>query len=476
MTPPTTIGLFLLLTATAGAQTFDRLFHNRTLRVDYYHSGTKGQEFFALEQCHEEGEWAGSRHNLIDHLNRGEYQARVYDIASATLIFSCGYSTLFNEWQTTDEAAHGQWRTFHESVLLPMPKGKIQFTICRRDRQMNFREIFSCVIDPNAPTQVNRSRRVPQSRITALQQHGPADSKVDLVLLGDGYSAAEQEKFRRDARHFNDVLFATSPFKERRQDFNVWLIEVISEESGISKPGANVWKNNALGTAYDTFGSARYVLTTANKTLRDLAGQVPYDFINILVNDNRYGGGGIYRLYTTTYTISDQPGQEWQRDYVYVHEFGHSFAGLGDEYYSSQVSYNEFYAKNVEPWEPNITALLDKANLKWKAFVLPNTPLPTPWEKAEYDSLALARARLDRLAPDYYAKREPIFKRQEEILKKTQYAGKVGAFEGAGYEARGLYRPSADCRMFSLSLVDFDPVCRAAIEQVIDFYTKPAAP
>jgi hypothetical protein len=199
---------------------------------------------------------------------------------------------------------------------------------------------------------------------------------------------------------------------------------------------------------------------------------VPYDFINILVNDDRYGGGGIYQQYSTTFTIPDHPEQAWQRDYVYVHEFGHSFAGLGDEYYSSQVSYEEFYSKDVEPWEPNVTALLDKNDLKWKAFLEKDTPLPTPWEKAEYDSLANERAKLDRLAPDYYQKREPFIKKQDEILKRTKYAGKVGAFEGAGYEARGLYRPAADCRMFSLSLVDFDPVCRAALERVIDFYSK----
>jgi hypothetical protein len=302
--------------------------------------------------------------------------------------------------------------------------------------------------------------------------NGPAANKVDIVMLGDGYAAKDIEKFRKDAKHFNDVLFSTSPFKEHRQDFNVWAIEVISEESGIPKPDKNIWKNSALGTMYNTFGSARYILTEANKTLRDIAGQVPYESINILVNDDRYGGGGIYNLYNTTYTITDKAGLEWQMDYVYAHEFGHSFAGLGDEYYSSQVSYEEFYAKDVEPWEPNVTALLDKNNLKWKEFIEKDTPIPTTWEKAKYDSLGVERAKLDRLAPDYYEKREPFFRAQDEILKKTKYAGKVGAFEGSGYEARGLYRPAADCRMFSLSLVDFDPVCRAAIVKVIDYYSR----
>ena len=158
-------------------------------------------------------------------------------------------------------------------------------------------------------------------------------------------------------------------------------------------------------------------------------------------------------------------------EYVYVHEFGHAFAGLGDEYYSSSTGYDEFYSKGVEPWEPNITALLDPQNIKWKRFVDKDTPIPTPWEKEEYDSIATERAKLDRLAPDYYEKREPFITKQNDILKKTRYAGKVGAFEGAGYESHGLYRPFLDCRMFSLSLVDFDPVCSATIEKVIDYLT-----
>jgi hypothetical protein len=460
-----------LLASTASSQTFEDYFLSKTLRVDYYHTGTKGQELFAIDQCYEEGEWAGSQKNLIDKLNLGEYQARVYDAKTSALIFSRGYSSVFYEWQTTDEASKG-YHTFHETVLLPMPKGKIQLTLSRRDKQMSFREIFSTVIDPNSPTQVNRSKRQPRFESTPIMANGPAASKVDIVMLGDGYAAKDVEKFRKDVKYFNDVLFSTSPFKERKQDFNVWAIEVISEESGIPKPDKNIWKNSPLGTTYNTFGSARYVLTEANKVLRDIAGQVPYESINILVNDDRYGGGGIYNLYNTTYTITDKVGLEWQMDYVYVHEFGHSFAGLGDEYYSSQVSYEEFYAKDVEPWEPNVTALLDKNNLKWKEYIERETPIPTPWEKAAYDSLEGERGKLDRLAPDYYEKREPFFRAEKEILKKTKYAGNIGAFEGAGYEARGLYRPAADCRMFSLSLVDFDAVCRAAIVKVIDYYSR----
>jgi hypothetical protein len=303
-------------------------------------------------------------------------------------------------------------------------------------------------------------------------ENGNPHDKVDIVILGDGYRKEDMEKFRKDAKHFNDVMFSTSPFKERKKDFNVWTVEVASKDSGIDKPDKNIWKNTALGTAYNTFGSARYVLTEENKSLRDIAGAAPYDFITILVNDNRYGGGGIYNLYTTTYTRGDAPQMDWQMEYVYVHKFGHCFGGLGDEYYSSQVSYNDFYQKGIEPWEPNLTALSDKENLKWKSFTDAQTPLPTPWEKARFDSLEKLRGKLDRLAPDYYEKREPLYQAAQNVLKKSQYAQKVGAFEGAGYISEGLYRPSVDCRMFSLSLVGFDPVCSAAISKMIDFYSR----
>jgi hypothetical protein len=451
---------------------FNRFFVDKTIRVDYYHTGTKGQETISLDKVYEEGGWPGSKINVIDTLNLGEYLCKVIDIGTNMLIYSRGYSTMFNEWQTTDEANSGVYRTFSETVRFPYPRQKVQLTISRRDKRMIFREIFSAVIDPNSPVEVNHEKRISPFKVVPLVNNGPSQEKVDLLVLGDGYTTDEIQKFRKDAGHFADVLFSTSPFKERKTDFNVWTIEVESKESGIDKPDKNIWKNTELGTMYNTFGTPRYVLTEENRRLRDIAGSAPYDFITILFNDNRYGGGGIFNLYATCYTQTDKPGMEWQMDYVYVHEFGHSFGGLGDEYYSSQVSYTDFYQKGVEPWEPNLTALIDKENLKWKSFVEAGTPIPTPWEKVEYDSLEGVRGKLDRLAPDYYEKRQPIIQRENQILKTTKYAGKVGAFEGAGYISQGLFRPSVDCRMFSLSLVGFDPVCSAAIQRMIDFYSK----
>jgi len=463
--------LLVFMASALWAQSFSDHFTGKTLRVDYYHTGTKGQELFALDQLYEAGEWAGTRTHMITPLNLGEYQVRMYDAESGKLVYSRGYSTVFNEWQTT-AGAKEKWHTFHETWQLPMPKNKIELAVARRNAKMEFDEIWRTAIDPNDRVAVSPKPEKPDWKVTAIMQNGDPATKVDLVIVGDGYAEGDMVKFRRDARHFNDELLKTEPFKSRKDDFNVWIIEVISGESGIPKPDKGIWKNSALGCEYNTFGSARYILTEDNKALRDAAGLVPYDYVNILINDDRYGGGGIYNLYTTTYAIPDHPDQAWQMDYVYVHEFGHSFAGLGDEYYSSQISYEEFYKKDVEPWERNVTALLDKDNLKWENFVAEDTPLPTPWQKALYDSLAFERGKLDRLAADYYEKREPYIQKQQAVLDNIPWSGKTGAFEGAGYEQFGLYRPSVDCRMFSLSMAPFDPVCAAALEEVIDYFTK----
>ena len=451
---------------------FAERFTGTTVRMDYYHTGTKGEERFSSDAVMEEGPWPGSRLNLIDTLNLGEYLVRVYDRATNQLLYSRGFSSMFYEWQTTDEALRGEWRTFSETVRFPFPRRAVQVTISRRQKDMSFREVFVTGIDPNDPSQVNRERRRSTATVSTLMENGDPSGKVDIVIVGDGYSRADMEKFRNDARHFTDVLFSTEPFKARAGDFNVRAVEVESRETGVDIPDQNVWKSTALGTRYSTFGLARYVLTDQNRALRDIAGAAPYDFICILFNDTRYGGGGIFNLYATTYTREEVKGQEWQMDYVYVHEFGHSFAGLGDEYYSSSVAYNDFYPAGVEPWEPNITASTDRATLKWKAFVASSTPLPTPWEKVAYDSLEALRAKLDRLAPDYYEKRAPLYNASQAILQAGSRAGTVGTFEGAGYAARGLFRPAVDCRMFSLSVSGFDPVCRAAIERSIDFYSR----
>ncbi len=464
--------LVVSTTASRAADLYARFFTDNTMRVDLHHMGTKGEERLSLDQVYEEGAWPGSRTQTLDTLNLGEYLVRVYDKATNLLIYSRGYSTVFNEWQTTDEAGSGAYRTFEESVRFPYPQKAVQISVARRDKRMVFRDFFTTVIDPQDPTQVHRERKAVPFVVRPLMQNGDPSKKVDILILGDGYAKGDIEKFRKDAAHYAEGLFSTKPFAGRRKDFNVWTIEVISEDSGVDIPDKNVWKRNALGTMYNSFGSARYCLTTDNRVLRDIASAAPYDYMCILVNDSRYGGGGIFNLYATCYTDEKTVSQQWQMDYVFVHEFGHSFGGLGDEYYNSSVAYNEFYPAGVEPWEPNVTALRDPANIKWKAYLTPGIAVPTRWEKAAFDSIETLRARLDRLAPDYYEKREPLYRASTEILRTSKYAGTVGAFEGAGYASTGLYRPAIDCRMFSLKVIDFDPVCSAAIERMIDLYTR----
>jgi hypothetical protein len=464
--------IFLLPIVAWGKVSYEQYFTDNTMRVDYFHTGTKGEDRITLDQTYQEGFWPGTRTNLIDELNLGEYGFRIYDRATNVMIFSQGFSSIYNEWQTTDEALAGVYRTFSETVRFPFPKKAVQLSIVRRDKQMVYHEVFTVAIDPLKNTEFSKEHRSASYKVVPIVENGKPAAKVDIVILGDGYSTGDMVKLEADARHFNDVMFSTEPFKSRKKDFNVWLVAVESRESGISMPDKGVWVASPLGFQYNTFNTPRYILTTNNKTLRDAAAAAPYDAICVLINDTRYGGGGIYNLYATTYTKEENPDQKWQMDYVYVHEFGHSFAGLGDEYYAAQTGYNDFYSPGIEPWEPNITALLDKDNLKWKEFMTSGLPLPTPWDKAKYDSISAIQGKLDRLASDYYKKREPLFKALVDIRTKSKNSGKVGAFEGAGYASKGLYRPTIDCRMFSLSLVDFDPVCSAAINRVIDYFVK----
>jgi len=463
--------LSIASTRAESADRFEQYFADTTFRFDYFHTGTKGEERITSDKMFLEGEWPGSLTNLIDTLNLGEYFFRITDVASNRTIFSRGYSSLFNEWQTTDEAGSGTYRTFHESVRFPSPLKAFQLTISRRSKQMVFNEIFSTVIDPKG-TDVHREHRHAGAGVVDIISNGDIHSKVDIAILGDGYTKDEEDKFLKDARHFTDVLFSTEPFKHRKKDFNVRAVEVESRESGIDRPDQNIWTDHALGTTYNTFGSARYVLTDANKAVRDQASSAPYDFLFILVNTNRYGGGGIFQLYAICFATGETPGTAWQADYVFVHEFGHCFAGLGDEYYSSSVAYNDFYQKGVEPWEPNIAANISRQGLKWGDLVKAETVLPTPWNKIVYDSMETERGKLKRDSPGYAERRQAILDSEHAILNDKEVSGVVGAFEGAGYSSTGLYRPSLDCRMFSLSLADFDPVCARAINRMIDFYTK----
>jgi hypothetical protein len=319
---------------------------------------------------------------------------------------------------------------------------------------------------------VNTAKPLQGGGVIEIERHGDPAKKVDFLILGDGYTAAERGKCEKDAHRLTDILFGTEPFKSRRTDFNVWAICAVSAETGISRPSTGIHHRSAIGATYDAFGSERYVLTFDNKAFRSIASSAPYEFVEILANNNTYGGGGIFNLYSTVAADS-----LWS-PYVFVHEFGHHFAGLADEYYTSDVAYNSPTEK-VEPWEPNVTALLNPALLKWKQFVSADTPLPTTWNKEAFENYSRdiqKRRRQIRKENRPEAEMDALFNEEkvheEKELGEEKYAGKVGAFEGANYEAKGYYRPQTNCIMFTRANF-FCKVCQSAIERVIDLYSRP---
>jgi hypothetical protein len=341
----------------------------------------------------------------------------------------------------------------------------------KRDARNVFQEIWTTKIDPADKFIVKAGALASAGPLIKLHERGAPADKLDLLVLGDGYTAAERGKFERDAQRLLKVFFATSPFKEREQDINVWGLVPASIDSGVSRPSDHIYKRSALGTTFDTFDSERYVLTEENRRLRDIAANAPYEVVEILVNSDKYGGGGIYNLYSTV------AADNLWAPYIFVHEFGHHLAGLADEYYTSDVAYLP-PSEKIEPWEPNVTALLDPLKLKWKDLVTPGRPLPTPWPKDQYEEAskeAQKRRRDIRAQHRPESEMDALFKeelaRDTALLNSPPLAGKVGAYEGANYEARGYYRPQSDCIMFSRDNVGFCAVCRRALHETLDLYT-----
>jgi len=442
------------------------------MRLDYYHTGTAAEERFSLDRVVVEPlPWPGGR--PFDDTNLGKYFFEVVDRKTNLPIYSRGFASIYGEWEGTGEAKTIS-RTFHESLRFPAPDGPVQVVLKKRDPRNAFREIWSVLLDPKDMF-VDSSKPASPGPLLEIQKSGDPADKVDFLIIGDGYTAAERPKFEKDARRLTDILFSVAPFKEHRSDFNVWGLCPPSDESGISRPSTGIHRRSRVGATYDAFGSERYVLTFENRLLRDVASFVPYDFIEILTNSRTYGGGGIFGLYSTVAADS-----VWS-PYVFVHEFGHHFAGLADEYYTSDVAYVPA-SDRVEPWEPNATALLDPKNLKWKDLVSPGTPIPAPWNKAAFEAHS---REIQKLRRQIRAENRPeeemdaLFRRQKieemKLLAAEPYAGKVGAFEGAIYEAKGYYRPQIDCIMFSRNDVPFCAVCRRAIERVIALYSSAGA-
>ena len=439
-----------------------------TMRLDYFHTGDAKHEVFSMDRVVIEPlPWPGDMTKTIDDTNLGKYFFAVRDQKSGRVLYSRGFASVYGEWETTDEAQKIM-RSFSESLRFPAPDAAVEIVLNKRDAKNRWAEIWKTSIDPKDMF-VDRSRARAPGQLIPIQKMGDPATKVDLLLLGDGYTARELPKFQADARRLISVLFSTSPFKEHRSDFNVWGLCPPAAQSGISRPSTGIYRDSL--STYDAFGSERYILLFDNQRLRKVAQFAPYEFIEILANGRTYGGGGIFNLYSTVAVDNAFA------NYVFVHEFGHHFAGLADEYYTSPVSYAPA-TERIEPWEPNATALLDKNKLKWKDLVAPDTPLPTRWNKEEFEAYereyGTRRAQL-RKENRPESEMEALFRedrrRIDAMMAKEKYAGRVGAFEGAIYEAKGYYRPQIDCIMFSRTNY-FCKVCTRAIERVVGLYAR----
>jgi hypothetical protein len=442
----------------------------QTMRLDYYHTGNSKQEAFSVDRVVIEPlPWPGNPGQNIDKSNLGKYLFEVHDQKTKQLVYSRGFASIYGEWETTDEAAT-MMRTFHESLRFPAPTSTVEVVLKKRDAKNAFVQIWSTTINPDDMF-VDRSKSAPPAPLITIQKSGESSRKVDFLILGDGYTSRETEKFIADARRMTEKLFSTSPFKERRNDFNVWAICPPAFESGISRPSTGIHRDSPIGATYDAFGSERYVLTFDNRALRKVAAFAPYEFIEVLANNRTYGGGGIFNLYSTVAVDN-----AWA-NYVFVHEFGHHFAGLADEYYTSPVSYAPS-TERLEPWEENVTAATSREKLKWADLVAPDTPIPTPWAKDEFETYSREiQSRRSQLRKDKRPENEmeALFaeelKHEQTLFAREKFFGKVGAFEGAMYESRGYYRPEVDCIMFSRTDY-FCKVCQRAIERVIDMYVS----
>ncbi|MFW6275764.1 MAG: M64 family metallopeptidase [bacterium] len=417
--------LFLIVPLfSLGQPDFDDYFIKKSFRFDFLLGGKANEVTVYPVEKKQEPYWAGSINGLIDTFNYGICRFRVFDEKSGDLIYSRGFSTLFQEWQTIPEAKIIE-RSFYQSITFPFPLNPVRFEIDVRQWMGEFKTIFTTEIDPDDYFILKEPLLPYETKV--IFESGNPQEKIDLVFLAEGYKKEEMGKFMADAQRLTQYLFEQEPFKSVRNCFNIRTVLSPSVDSGTDVPGEGIYKNTIFNSSFYTFDIDRYLTTDDMKAIHDAAACVPYDHIYILVNTDRYGGGGIYNFLNIC-SADNALSEE-----VFVHEFGHGFAGLGDEYYSSSVAYEDFYNTSIEPWEPNLTTLIDFES-KWAVMVNDTVPIPTP------------------------------------RLKK--FSNTVGVFEGGGYQAKGIYSPFIDCRMKSNDAKSFCPVCIGAIQRMINFYCQ----
>ncbi|MGD0340400.1 MAG: M64 family metallopeptidase [Bacteroidales bacterium] len=422
-----TLTLFLFLSLTAALQgqgTFDKYFTSKVLRFDFMLAGNSQKTLVYPVGMKEEPFYGGSKVNLTNAFDYGNFKYEVFDATDNSLIYSRGFSTLFQEWQTTAEAKSVD-RSFYEVATMPFPKNKVKFVLSMREKSGSFTKLYETVIDPG--NYFIRKEEPVKAAVTKINDAGDPSTCLDLVFLAEGYKADEMDKFRTDARKMADVLFAEPPYNEYKNKINIWAVESVSQGSGTDIPGEGIYVNTAMNFSFYTFDIDRYLTSQDIKSINDYAANAPHDNIVVLINSTKYGGGGVYNYYTGT-TVGHPLSPK-----VFIHEFGHGFAGLADEYYTSEVAYEDFYPLNVEPWEPNLTTRVN-FDAKWKKMIAKDTPIPTPNE--------------------------------------DKYKDVTGLFEGGGYMAKGIYRAELDCRMKSNGPKGYCSVCREAVKKMIEFYLK----
>ena len=396
-------------TITATAQDFDTHFTDSTLRLDYTFAGDAFSQQIYLDQLSNTNRWYGRRHRLKELPLQGNGQVTVRCHLTGDTLYRQSFSSLFQEWLATDEAKHTR-RSFENVFLVPMPRDTVDVTVELRDYHNRVNATMTHTVTPT-DILIRRTPLEGTLPYSTLQQAADTTRCIRIAYVAEGYTEAEMPLYLEDCRQAMESLFAHEPFRQLRNRFHIVAVESPSHDSGTSIPHEGIWRETALGSHFDTFYVKRYLTTLNLKRLHDVLRGVPYEHIIILVNTDQYGGGGIYNSYNLTYTRGPQflP--------VVVHEFGHSFGGLGDEYaYGNE---DPMYFSDTEPWEPNLTTHPD-GPLKWQQL-------------------------------------------------KDQ--GKAGLYEGGGYLTQGVWRGAENCRMKTNEEREFCNVCQQALTQLINFYT-----
>ncbi len=417
--------IFFGITSCIKAQSvFEKNFEDQSMRIDLILAGNKQNQTVYISEIKKEPFWGGSKTNLIDKFNYGEYRFFIIDESSSDTLYSKGFCTLFEEWRSTEEAKHMK-KAFYQTVTFPYPKKDVTFVLEERHRNGSFTTMLSQRIDPS---DVNiRQFSTGKHEVVKIINNGSSDKMVDLVFIAEGYQSDEMGKFKSDVKKHAEYLLKQKPYAQNKDKFNFWAVCSPSKDSGPSEPEKGVWKETAVNSAFNTFYVDRYLETTDVKAIRDIAAEAPYDHIVVLVNSKRYGGGGIYNHFSLG--TADHP----LAYKVMIHELGHGLFGLADEYYTSDVAYQDFFDLKVEPWQPNITTLVN-FDTKWKKMLSSHTPVPTPVD--------------------------------------SDFKNQTGVFEGGGYVSKGVFRSAVNCRMKSNEAKGFCEVCSDAGDKMIKFLTQ----